>query len=703
MKFALQHAKVLRLRGDVQEAILLLENASHAKISSSTGHPSDKVLRAKLLLNAVQWNILTNQKTPEEYNGAFREILNIHDSEKAYFALGLFQESVYVAAKKKVEGDVAKTLGIMPEEAERRLLDLLSTHMANILSSFGNALCKGHATVYQTLPKFLTRWLDTANYLHHITTVSSHKRSHVKASEVLQLLHVEVDKVLNNIAPYVLMTALPQIVSRIGHKNEEVIKRLKLALQKVLVAFPKQCLWYVHFVILSAQTNAESSSRREVLKSVYASVAKKVTNFNDMTSEFDTFAKGMIALSAEKPNANAKTISGKTIPAVVRIRYPTDVLLPTQEMLTILLPPSSSHDGSEDSASFFPVTATVAHMENDCEVLTSLQKPKKVTFRSSGGVMQSFLVKYKDETRKDSRMMEYCGMVNRLLKKDADARKRRLHIPTFCVLPLNDDSGIIEWVNGVIPMRNCIENAVKGNGLTHAQLKVLKEKGDANPKLRLRIFVEDILAVIPPVLHKWFLTTFPDPTSWFAARLEFTRTCAVASMVGHLVGLGDRHGENLLLEVSAGRVMHVDFACLFDKGETLEVPERVRFRLTQNMEDAMGITGVEGVFRKSCEVTLRIQQRHKDTLIGILETFVHDPLVEWSVGGENKSARQRQGGMDPKTILERVGRRFDGFPDISSDQSQHMLNVEGVVQKLISNTTSPETLSMMYFWWMPWM
>ena len=52
-------------------------------------------------------------------------------------------------------------------------------------------------------------------------------------------------------------------------------------------------------------------------------------------------------------------------------------------------------------------------------------------------------------------------------------------------------------------------------------------------------------------------------------------------MVGHVVGLGDRHGENILLDASSGECVHVDFSCLFDKGLTLQQPEVVPFRLTQ--------------------------------------------------------------------------------------------------------------------------
>lgn len=41
------------------------------------------------------------------------------------------------------------------------------------------------------------------------------------------------------------------------------------------------------------------------------------------------------------------------------------------------------------------------------------------------------------------------------------------------------------------------------------------------------------------------------------------------------------------------------------QGLLLEVPEMVPFRLTQNLIDGFGVSGYEGVFRKSCEITLQ--------------------------------------------------------------------------------------------------
>ena len=56
--------------------------------------------------------------------------------------------------------------------------------------------------------------------------------------------------------------------------------------------------------------------------------------------------------------------------------------------------------------------------------------------------------------------------------------------------------------------------------------------------------------------------------------------------------------------------------------------EKVPFRLTQNVIDGFGITGIEGVYRRCCEVTLRILRENKNSLISVLESFVHDPLLD---------------------------------------------------------------------------
>ncbi|KAH7680461.1 Phosphatidylinositol 3- and 4-kinase family protein [Aphelenchoides avenae] len=102
------------------------------------------------------------------------------------------------------------------------------------------------------------------------------------------------------------------------------------------------------------------------------------------------------------------------------------------------------------------------------------------------------------------------------------------------------------------------------------------------------------------------------------------------SMVGAVLGLGDRHLDNVLLDFSTGNVIHVDYNVSFEKGKNLRVPETVPFRLTGNIAHACGPTAVEGTFRQSCERVISLLRSDKEVLLQMLEAFIYDPLVDWS-------------------------------------------------------------------------
>ena len=83
-------------------------------------------------------------------------------------------------------------------------------------------------------------------------------------------------------------------------------------------------------------------------------------------------------------------------------------------------------------------------------------------------------------------------------------------------------------------------------------------------------------------------------SEWWTTTRTYARSSAVMSVIGYILGLGDRHLDNVLIDLSTGEVVHIDYNVCFEKGKSLRVPERVPFRMTQNLETAMGVTGVEG-------------------------------------------------------------------------------------------------------------
>ncbi len=70
----------------------------------------------------------------------------------------------------------------------------------------------------------------------------------------------------------------------------------------------------------------------------------------------------------------------------------------------------------------------------------------------------------------------------------------------------------------------------------------------------------------------------------------------------YVLGLGDRHPSNLMLDRKTGKVLHIDFGDCFEVAMQREkFPEKVPFRLTRMLVNAMEVAGIEGNYRSTCE------------------------------------------------------------------------------------------------------
>ena len=296
------------------------------------------------------------------------------------------------------------------------------------------------------------------------------------------------------------------------------------------------------------------------------------------------------------------------------------------------------------------------------------------------------------------RMMEFASFINRILRNDRRSKQRELSIVTYAVICLNERCGMIEWVENTTGFRSVIETIYNENHIKLEKVYVEKLRTD-NPKkdprineMKQKVFKEKILPNLPPVLHIWFATNFKEISKWFQSRLLFCRSAAVWSMVGYIVGLGDRHAENILINKKTGGCVHVDFNCIFDKAKTLPVPECVPFRLTQNIVDGMGALGTNGNFSASCRLVIEILRTKRQKLISILQSLVHDPLLEWRKTNKETTV------ITAKMTIKEIERRLTGF---SEDRST-ILSPNSVVKELIKQARDPDNLALMFYGWQPY-
>jgi len=70
-----------------------------------------------------------------------------------------------------------------------------------------------------------------------------------------------------------------------------------------------------------------------------------------------------------------------------------------------------------------------------------------------------------------------------------------------------------------------------------------------------------------PVFRHFFYEKFGhDPREFIERRSAYTRSTAANSMVGMILGIGDRHTQNILVDLETAEVVHIDFGVAFEQG-----------------------------------------------------------------------------------------------------------------------------------------
>jgi serine/threonine-protein kinase ATR len=549
-------------------------------------------------------------------------------------------------------------------------------YIQDMLSYYAQSLEYGCCQfIYQSLPRMMSIWLDYgADYYDHCSREglinntnqsaaaaaaaarsSNANRNLVQLNSILIKLNQIVSNALQRIPTYAFLTVYAQLVSRICHPEERVFETLANIIMKVLFLYPSQAIW-----MLIAVKNSSVELRKNRCKIIMDKAIKQQPDLRKFIVDSSELAEKLVQLGNMNVETGVTQISLgasqlKSLKRLVESRDFSRLLIPSQFQVTLQLPSSESSSSGLSQAGGVGVVSGggagggnvqnfrshnpypselvyINNFEDNVLVMNSLQKPKKVTIRGTDGRLYPFLCKAKDDLRIDYRIMEFFSVVNKCLKQEPESRRRNLYIRTYAVTPLNENSGIIEWIEGLSTLRSILLKLYGERGtqsVTSTEWKIHEEKISKDKEYALKIYRQFLERFRPTVLYEWFMRTFAEPNSWYNARSNYVRTAAVMSVCGYVLGLGDRHCENILMASSNGDCIHVDFNCLFNKGETLGVPEIVPFRLTHNMIEAMGPLGYEGIYRKICEVTLKILRDYKEPLITILKTFIYDPLVEW--------------------------------------------------------------------------
>jgi ataxia telangiectasia mutated family protein len=670
-------------------------------------------------LDALYNNIIRKQKSQEwliaqELRKQNQSLLDDYEKYKAKFKKGEVPKEIT-----RTISTLTKTINKDKTE-DAQLVKDMTQYLLDAIQNYGEAAKHGDKYDLNVVFRVCSLWFNNAQSK--------------EVNEKFEKLFKQ-----NYIATYKFIPLIYQIASRIGSPTDKFHQVIRDLVLQIASQHPYHSLYQIFALKNGAAISGDDeeadntfvqvdqdkikaaeellntlSKSKETLKSI-------IHNMGNMIDAFKQLAFWDVDQYKHLPTFNMSS----DLP-LQKVRFLKNIPVPTYDLEV------------RPDAQYLSGFPTVIGFDKTITLCGGLNLPKIIRCLASNGKAYRQLVKGKDDLRQDAVMQQIFSLVNDLLRENKETRQRSLRIRTYKIIPLSPNSGLLGFVENTMPLAEYLlgpsKNIEMGAHLRYRpndmppqearRLMTELAKANAPDEQRRRVY-DTISQRLKPVFHHFFLERFPNPADWFAKRLNYTRSVAANSIVGYIIGLGDRHSHNILLDLTTAEHVHIDLGVAFEQGKLLPTPERVPFRLTRDIVDGFGVSGTEGVFRRCAESTLKVLRHNADLLSTIVEVFVHDPLYRWSLpplkalkvqrnrdddesDASNSGAKRKQTTLnigarveirnqDAERILLRLNEKLQGY------EEGEMLSVKGQVNKLIAQAMDPQLLSRMFHGWAAWL
>ncbi|XP_060527564.1 serine-protein kinase ATM isoform X2 [Cylas formicarius] len=529
----------------------------------------------------------------------------------------------------------------------------------------------------------------------------------------------EISKRLHEIPSYKYITMLPQLTPHISeHPTDLFGEKINAIIEKCAIEHPHHTLPLIMALVNSNKDREYSNSGTKALNNERISTAANMLqklkykhNLSDLINKMQQVAEALIELAyfvdpkQDKTNRRKEFEIPRTL-KIHKIKNFINVLVPTYNL------PVNKTNNYEN------ITG-ISAFSTSYQSVGGINAPKRIVCKTTTGESHSQLVKGQDDLRQDAVMQQVFTIMNSLLS--SNKQTRTLLIRTYKIVPLSMRSGVLKWNDNTMPIGHFLIGENGGSGahskfrpmdISPTDCRSLFTKCQKSPSERKLKVYNDICTKFKPVFHKFFETYFPQSTVWYERRRAYIYSVATSSMCGYILGIGDRHASNILIDKNTAEVIHIDFGIAFEQGKCLPTPETVPFRLSRDIVDGMGISGIEGLFRSACERTMEVLRTNAQTILTILEVLLYDPLYFWTVTAAEANKRQTDDeyirgisedseeenkNISAERALLRLRSKLQGT------EGGKQTSIEEQVDTLIQQAVNPVNLSRLFYGWQPYL
>ena len=386
---------------------------------------------------------------------------------------------------------------------------------------------------------------------------------------------------------------------------------------------------------------------------------------------------------------NIKSKHSTLINNVNKILEKNKIILPTLENInkfTIYKKASiRNNDNNNINNNSIDSVLFLKELDSNIDILSSKKKPLHIKFKtcdisgnSSSNKCYDFLLKCDENNiTKEIKTFEIIDEINNIFKIKHYDSNESMSLKRYLIVPIAPTIILAEWLNDCLSFSSIIEEQSKKDLIYQDEFKTIINK--TKPYIIPGSIAKEEEKF--NILYNYYQYNFFDPNLWYNAKKKYAISSAIWSMAQFLVGLGDRHPGNIMINKKDGEVIHIDFSCAALKGLSLSVPDIVDFRLTFNLKKNLGLFEENGLFNYICVKVLKTFKEYYKTLSARIEYYQFDPLFDSEI--DNKTFE----------LFEQNDKFFKYLDDN---------NVKEKLKKLIVKNTHPDNLEKMYIWWSPW-
>ncbi|XP_033988441.1 DNA-dependent protein kinase catalytic subunit isoform X2 [Trematomus bernacchii] len=409
--------------------------------------------------------------------------------------------------------------------------------------------------------------------------------------------------------------------------------------------------------------------------------------------------------------------------------------------------------------------AKITGFDERVKVMSSLRHPKRLIIRGDDERDHPFLVKGGEDLRQDQRIEQLFVVMNILLSHDAACTNRGMQLRTYQVIPITTRIGLIEWMENTCTLKEflyntmtdaerdtagrCVEDYNKWLQTISPKTIGIALYGSAYKKAKRNETVNNFSKVLKHVpsdlLKRAFLKMCNSPEAFLSLRSHFISSHALLCVSHWILGIGDRHLSNFMINMETGGMIGIDFGHAFGSAtQFLPVPELMPFRLTQQFVNLMQPLKESGLIQSIMVHSLRAYRAEPDLLLNTMDVFVKEPSLDWKnfelkqlkKGGtwtedvntkeinwyplqKVNFARRKLEGANPAAITSeelKLGfekdASFPGLLSVALGSEEHNiraklpaagLSVEKQVDCLLDQAMDPNVLGRVWQGWEPWM